>query len=106
MKKSYALGNVTIDRDTCGGGLIGYCNGAEIEDCYAKGDVISTGTGTGNTAGLIGCAENSSVKNSYSKGKVSADSAENPTISGFIGGGASDTTVLNCYYDKTASLQA
>ena len=106
VKKSYALGNVTIDRDTCGGGLIGYCNGAEIEDCYAKGDVISTGTGTGNTAGLIGCAENSSVKNSYSKGKVSADSAENPTISGFIGGGASDTTVLNCYYDKTASLQA
>lgn len=105
VRESYALGNVMIDRDEYGGGLIGYCWQAEVEDCYSKGDVVSIGAGGTCAAGLIGCAEDSMVKNSYSKGRVSAESTGEPTVSGLIGNGDSGTTVLNCYYDKDTSCQ-
>jgi len=124
VARCYASGNVSgFSRKVSGyehvGGLIGYYDpGGEysIEDCYATGNVVSSGSdaGYGSAGGLIGSwdqyclTQDGHIRNVYSTGSVSAPNLPAEAVGGLIGEIECGTGVvaLNAYWDTETSGQA
>ncbi|SNT30869.1 The GLUG motif-containing protein, partial [Anaerovirgula multivorans] len=99
VKENYATGD--IEGSSYVGGLVGYVSGrANIENCYALGNVKATMTHS-NVGGLIGqtyCTTSSSnsITNCYAVGKIDSVGIRN---GGLIGTISSRTILTNSYYD-------
>lgn len=109
VSQSYAAGDITAPEATNVGGFIGYNGGASgdqkpitIADTYATGAV----SGKSNVGGLIGdnseAAGTVEVRRSYAVGAVSATGSD-PAVGGVIGTNEGGASVINCYWDNTAS---
>lgn len=86
---SEARGEVTyLDGAIRVGGLVGYSEGAFIQNSNSQGDVVPTVTGAGSsdTGGLIGFALSSQISNSHSVSDVTGD----VNVGGLVG--RTDTT--------------
>ncbi|HRZ27352.1 MAG TPA: GLUG motif-containing protein [Spirochaetota bacterium] len=97
IELSYATGSVTATAGTnndYAGGLVGYCDGQSITNCYARGSV----TGVGSLGGFIGRLNAGTVSNCYSTGAVTGSGTP---CCGFVGSTAVDVTA--CYYDIDTS---
>jgi len=68
------------------GGLVGYCNGGTVSNCYATGSV----TGINYVGGLLGICSGT-VSNCYATGSVTGD------VAGGLVGLCNGGTVSNCY---------
>jgi len=88
---SYATGDVTGGVGQSTGGLVGqsYSTG-NINNSYATGEVVSTGTYVG---GLVGYGSGT-IRNSYSTGDVTA--SDDYIVGGLIGE-TDETIIENCY---------
>ena len=103
ITNSFATGNIRCEISNVGilfaGGLVANSNDC-IENCYSKGNVVSSGSGTLYTGGLVGRQNSAgSITNSYAAGGV--------TGSGEIGGlvGRQLGSINNGYYDEQISGQ-
>ncbi len=102
--RSSAAGGVTVKcrGEVNVGGLIGYCDGGRITDCYAVGDVNgSSDNNTANVGGLAGYYYSYSsiyIRNCYAVGNVSAYGKSEVFAGGLCGYcyGLMDN-VTNCY---------
>jgi hypothetical protein len=100
----------------CGGfiGVIDYIqtpiNYVEIENCYSKGDIISTDNGrvVGGFIGRVYVESGKSVKleleNNYSTGKPTTTALKGGFISTIFGSGTKIITFTNNFWDSTTSL--
>lgn len=66
MYGSFAMGNMTASGDFIGG-LIGYANSSDEDNCYFCGSIV----GNEKVGGLIGCKYGRTTKHCYSKAAVS-----------------------------------
>jgi hypothetical protein len=102
IRKSYSTGNVTSDgaaSNTSHGGFIGYVTSAEITDCYAWGNIIMLGGGSGTAgfaADFIGAAN--TISNCYSIGLLTSSGTN---VGGFNGTG--NAGISNCFWDTETS---
>ncbi len=112
IEHSYALGNVSVhssDRLPSVGGLVGWSIGstAIIKNCYARGNVYSSYTGSFSSeprsGGLVSQTQNgSTVENSYATG--SATTNKGSSKGGLVAVKASTTDqIINSYYDIESS---
>ena len=113
--------------DTYTGGIAGYANNTEFDNCYNTGSVVSyyAANYATSSGGIVGNAKSSTVNNCYNTGSVSSSSggivgyaigitvnncyntgsvsASSYFYSGGIAGAAYSTTVNNCYNTGTIS---
>ncbi len=95
ITKCYATGTVTGGKST--GGLIGRAEGiGDVVDCFAKGNVSGTGSGT-DFGGLVGDSW-SSIINCYASGNVIAPN--NMWVGGLVGS-IIDEVISDCYVSGT-----
>ncbi len=101
FSECFSLSNVTVDDNGSTGGFSrgGLSSGSTCTNCYAKGDVESTGAGLAWTGGFIGSAAGT-ITNCYSIGAVTGLFAEG----GFSG--ESFGTETSSYWDTETSGQA
>mgnify|MGYP003764676023 CR=1 FL=1 len=116
VARCYASGNVRGYEDV--GGLIGYYEPRaeySIEDCYATGAVVSSGSDARfcSAGGLIGLwnqdslASDGQIKNVYSTGSVSAPVLPAEVVGGLIGQIKYGTGITeDCFWDTETSGQA
>jgi len=106
---SYATGDISTSHAERGqvGGLVGAMlnAGAEIENCYATGNISAqANSDNGGVGGLIGRIRNTNpvISNSYSYGSVSADGGP---IGGLVGHNAdgSESNVSDSFWDTQTS---
>ncbi|MGE4484461.1 MAG: InlB B-repeat-containing protein [Oscillospiraceae bacterium] len=94
---SYATGNITCCKvkTSVAGGLIGD-SFANIENCFATGDV----TAYNYAGGFIGGYVWGNISNSFATGNASIKKADSSAVGEFIGGATSDyspSSISNCY---------
>ena len=91
--------------DSYAGGLIGYCDGGTITNCYATGAVTFSASNSSlsssspsYTGGLIGYCDGGTVTNCYATGMVtsSASYSSSPSYTGGLIGYYSGV-IMNCY---------
>ncbi|HQN91490.1 MAG TPA: GLUG motif-containing protein, partial [Methanoculleus sp.] len=117
VARCYASGNVSGYEHV--GGLIGYYEPRadySLEDCYATGNVVSSGSSTNycSAGGLIGLWDqynlvlDGHIKNVYSTGSVSAPNLPAEAVGGLIGQIDYGTGVVAtaAYWDTETSGQA
>ena len=66
------------------GGFVGDANRGTYDNCYALGDVISTGT-RGQVGGFGGLVRTDAIRNSYARGNATQATPDDPGVGGFIG---------------------
>ena len=113
IKGSYVIGNTFASAsnpsdaaDLHSGGLIGKVTDLSIADCYVKGNVSSSGSSSNVlSGGFAGYAETSAnIVNGYILGEIVI---EGTGCKGGIGNfGNSNNFITNCYYLKTATVNA
>ena len=81
----------------CGGfiGSIPSDNAPVVENCYATGDITSTGVGSG---GFIGGSGDATIRNCYSTGDVESTDIG---VGGFSGSTGNASSFINCYSTAT-----
>ncbi|MDR2649752.1 MAG: hypothetical protein LBB94_08580 [Clostridiales bacterium] len=101
VDSSYAVADVTSP-NYCVGGFAGYLESKNIiSNCYALGDVSSTGGGNENNAGgFAGSASEAQIINCFCSGQVYGARKLSPYQGAFIGHVYPKTTLDNCYYDS------
>jgi hypothetical protein len=87
IEKCYSTGDVS-QTEYSAGGLVGYNNRGEINDCCAIGQVF----GTYNIGGLVGLNISGDIQTSYASGNVHGEEE----VGGFTGWN-SKGSITNCY---------
>ncbi len=93
ISECFSTSNLNLTSEY-GGGLIGLFEGANVTDCYAKGNVIGSAISR-YLGGLIGYKDNGNVSDSYATGKVEGLSY----IGGLIGSVYGPERVYDCFWD-------
>ncbi len=107
VENCFATGDVIANKGANAyGGLIGKnCEGGEISNCHASGNVLSIGNSSSiETGGLIGVLNEGNISNCYSTGDVYSDGR---CAGGFIGQTDSSTAsieITNCF--ATGNVEA
>ncbi len=90
--KNITIENVNISEGKMSnaGGLIGYINNGQVEDCAVEGNIViksDTSSGTSYIGGMIGRSNSSTVKNNQVNGDLSIETNSNSAIrvGGMIG---------------------
>lgn len=84
------------------GGLIGFINGAEVYDCYARGNATASGSYMPFAGGLIGWGDTGTVRRSFSTGVPTATND-----GGLIAvSGHCNADVYNSFWDTETSGEA
>lgn len=85
------------------GGLIGYWDGEDLSDCFARGTVYGWSTSSySSCGGLIGRQHEASSYTSYSTGEVSAYFPYSSRLGGFMGSKYTGYC-SNCFWDLQTS---
>lgn len=74
---------------TSSGGVVGYCLGSSVVNCYSIGDIFSSA----RAGGIAGYSEKSDIINCSSNGNISS----NASSSGGVIGLFIDGNIINCY---------
>ena len=90
----YSTGDVAVSDWAVAGGFCAWNDTAVIEECYALGDVSTTGSGDWDFGAFIG-VNDGTTQNCYSRGTVSTSDNTNYEAGGFCGW--NDATIIACY---------